>query len=81
MRDYRRIADIHFAVGFVAPPHTRDDFAQALRAVGEPIFGRPARAMSMANLLTQLLEITRLFGMELQPQLVLLQKTMVVVEG
>ena len=81
MRDYRRIADIHFAVGFVKPPQSRDDFAQALRAVGEPIFGRPASAMSMANLLTQLLEITRLFGMELQPQLVLLQKTMVVVEG
>jgi ubiquinone biosynthesis protein len=81
IRDYRRIADIHFAVGFVKPPQTRDDFAQALRAVGEPIFGRPASAMSMANLLTQLLEITRIFGMELQPQLVLLQKTMVVVEG
>jgi ubiquinone biosynthesis protein len=81
MRDYRRIADIHFAVGFVKAPNSRDDFAQALRAVGEPIFGRPASAMSMANLLTQLLEITRIFGMELQPQLVLLQKTMVVVEG
>jgi ubiquinone biosynthesis protein len=81
MRDYRRVADIHFAVGFVQPPHARDDFAQALRAVGEPIFGRPARAMSMANLLAQLLEITRLFGMQMQPQLLLLQKTMVVVEG
>jgi len=80
-RDYRRVAEIHFQVGFVPPRHTVDDFAQALRAIGEPIFGRPASNMSMARLLTQLFEVTRLFDMEMQPQLVMLQKTMVVVEG
>jgi ubiquinone biosynthesis protein len=80
-RDYRRVAEIHLQVGFVPPRHSIDDFAQALRAIGEPIFGRPASNMSMARLLTQLFEVTRLFDMELQPQLVLLQKTMVVVEG
>ncbi len=80
-RDYRRVADIHLAVGFVPPRHSVEDFAQALRAIGEPIFGRPASNMSMARLLTQLFEVTRLFDMEMQPQLAMLQKTMVVVEG
>ena len=80
-RDYRRVAEIHLQVGFVPPRHTVEDFAQALRAIGEPIFGRPASTMSMARLLTQLFEVTRLFDMEMQPQLVMLQKTMVVVEG
>ena len=80
-RDYRRVAEIHVQVGFVPPRHSVEDFAQALRAIGEPIFGRPASNMSMARLLTQLFEVTRLFDMELQPQLVMLQKTMVVVEG
>jgi ubiquinone biosynthesis protein len=80
-RDYRRVAEIHLQIGFVPPRHTVDDFAQALRAIGEPIFGRPASNMSMARLLSQLFEVTRLFDMALQPQLVMLQKTMVVVEG
>ena len=80
-RDYRRVADIHLQIGFVPARHSVDDFAQALRAIGEPIFGRPASNMSMARLLTQLFEVTRLFDMEMQPQLVMLQKTMVVVEG
>ena len=80
-RDYRRVAQIHLQVGFVPPRHTVEDFAQALRAIGEPIFGRPASNMSMARLLTQLFEVTRLFDMEMQPQLAMLQKTMVVVEG
>lgn len=80
-RDYRRVAKIHLQIGFVPPRHSVDDFAQALRAIGEPIFGRPASNMSMAKLLSQLFEVTRLFEMELQPQLMLLQKTMVVVEG
>jgi ubiquinone biosynthesis protein len=80
-RDYRRIADAHFEVGFVAQAHARDEFAQALRSVGEPVFGRQAGDISMARLLAQLFEVTRLFDMHLQPQLVLLQKTMVVVEG
>ncbi len=80
-RDYRRVAEIHFQIGFIPPRHSVEDFAQALRAIGEPIFGRPASNMSMAKLLSQLFEVTRLFEMDLQPQLVLLQKTMVVVEG
>jgi ubiquinone biosynthesis protein len=80
-RDYRRVAEIHLQVGFVPSRHSIDDFAQALRAIGEPIFGRPASNVPMARLLTQLLEVTRMFDMEMQPQLVMLQKTMVVVEG
>src|SRR6185436_18695859 len=80
-RDYRRIAAIHLQVGFVGAQHKIDDFAQALRAIGEPIFGRDASHVSMAKLLQQLFEVTRLFDMPLQPQLVLLQKTMVVAEG
>jgi ubiquinone biosynthesis protein len=81
MRDYKRVADIHFAVGFIGAEHTREDFAQAMRAIGEPVFGKSARDVSMARLLAQLLEVTRSFGMQLQPQLLLLQKTMIVVEG
>jgi ubiquinone biosynthesis protein len=80
-RDYRRIAEAHFEVGFVGGAHQIDEFAQALRAIGEPVFGRTVRDISMARLLAQLFEVTRLFDMRLQPQLVLLQKTMVVVEG
>ncbi len=80
-RDYRRVAEVHFEAGFVPKSHNVDTFAQALRAVGEPIFGLPARDVSMAKLLEQLFETTRRFDMQLQPQLVLLQKTMMVVEG
>jgi ubiquinone biosynthesis protein len=80
-RDYRRVAQVHLQIGFVPANHTVEDFAQALRAIGEPIFGRPAADMSMARLLSQLFEVTRLFDMQMQPQLVMLQKTMVVVEG
>lgn len=80
-RDYARIAEAHFDAGIVRPEHNREEFAQALRSIGEPVFGRQARDISMARLLAQLFEVTRLFDMHLQPQLVLLQKTMVVVEG
>jgi len=80
-RDYKRVAEIHFEVGFVPGTHSVESFAQALRAIGEPIFGLMARDVSMARLLEQLFETTRRFDMEAQPQLVLLQKTMVVVEG
>ena len=80
-RDYRRIAQIHFDAGYVPAHHDVDVFAQALRAVGEPIFGRDARDVSMGRLLAQLFEITALFEMALRPELVLLQKTMVTVEG
>lgn len=80
-RDYRRIAEVHFDAGYVPAVHSVDAFAQALRAVGEPIFGRPASDVSMGRLLAQLFEITALFDMRLRPELVLLQKTMVTVEG
>ena len=80
-RDYRRVAQIHYDVTFVPPQHEMETFAQALRAIGEPIFGKSARDVSMARLLGQLFETTRRFDMQAQPQLVLLQKTMVVVEG
>ena len=80
-RDYRRVAQIHYDVAFVPPHHEMETFAQALRAIGEPIFGKSARDVSMARLLGQLFDTTRRFDMQAQPQLVLLQKTMVVVEG
>ncbi|MGC1300753.1 MAG: AarF/UbiB family protein, partial [Caulobacteraceae bacterium] len=80
-RDYRRVAEVHFEAGYVPADQDVAMFAQALRAVGEPIFGRPAKDVSMGRLLGQLFEITGLFGMHLRPELVLLQKTMVAVEG
>jgi ubiquinone biosynthesis protein len=80
-RDYARVADVHFRAGYVPAGHDHAAFAQALRAVGEPIFGRAAGDVSMNRLLTQLFEITALFDMRLRPELVLLQKTMVTVEG
>ncbi len=80
-RDYRRVAEIHYEVNFVPARHPVETFAQALRAIGEPLFGKPIREVSMARLLQQLFDTTRRFDMEAQPQLVLLQKTMVVVEG
>jgi ubiquinone biosynthesis protein len=80
-RDYMRVAEVHYAAGFVPRAHAIETFAQALRAIGEPIFGRTARDVSMAALLQQLFDTTYRFDMPLQPQLVLLQKTMVVVEG
>jgi len=80
-RDYEQIARTHFEAGYVPRVHSVHAFAQALRAVGEPLFGRTARDVSMGRVLTQLFEITALFDMRLQPQLVLLQKTMMTVEG
>ncbi|HZZ35785.1 MAG TPA: 2-polyprenylphenol 6-hydroxylase [Caulobacteraceae bacterium] len=80
-RDYERVAAVHFEAGYVPWRHDRSAFAQALRAVGEPVFGRKAADVSMGRLLAQLFEITALFDMRLRPELVLLQKTMVTVEG
>lgn len=80
-RDYARIAEVHFEAGYVPPAHSVETFAQALRAVGEPVVGRSASQVSMGRLLAQLFEITALFDMRLRPELVLLQKTMVTVEG
>ncbi len=80
-RDYERVADVHFEAGYVPRHHARSEFALALRAVGEPIWGRPAREMSIGRLLTQLFETTQRFDMALQPSLLMLQKTMVTAEG
>jgi ubiquinone biosynthesis protein len=80
-REYRKVAELHYEFAFVLPHHSIETFAQALRAIGEPIFGKSAREVSIARLLAQLFETTRRFDMQAQPQLVLLQKTMVVVEG
>jgi len=80
-RDYLRVAEVHFEAGYVPRKHDVAAFAQAIRAIGEPIHGQPAETISMARLLTLLFEVTELFDMQTRPELVLLQKTMVVVEG
>ncbi len=80
-RDYARVAQVHFDAGYVPMHHDVASFAQAIRAIGEPIHGQSAETVSMAKLLTLLFEVTELFDMQTQPQLLLLQKTMVVVEG
>jgi ubiquinone biosynthesis protein len=80
-RDYQRVARVHFAAGYVPPHHSVENFAQAIRAIGEPIHSRTAEEISMAKLLTLLFEVTSLFDMRTRPELLLLQKTMVVVEG
>jgi ubiquinone biosynthesis protein len=80
-RDYQRTAEVHFEAGYVPPHHSVESFAQAIRAIGEPIHNRTASEISMAKLLTLLFEITGLFDMKTRPELLLLQKTMVVVEG
>ncbi len=80
-RDYHRTAEVHFEAGYVPPYHSVESFAQAIRAIGEPIHNRAAEDISMARLLTLLFEVTGLFDMRTRPELLLLQKTMVVVEG
>ncbi|OYZ78645.1 MAG: 2-polyprenylphenol 6-hydroxylase [Rhizobiales bacterium 24-66-13] len=80
-RNWRRTAQVHFDAGYVPRHHSVEDFAQAIRAIGEPIHSRSAEQISMAKLLSLLLEVTGLFDMKTRPELLLLQKTMVVVEG
>ena len=80
-RNYTRVADVHFDAGYVPREHSPRMFAQALRAIGEPLMDREAEDISMARLLGQLFHVTEQFDMKTQPQLLLLQKTMVVVEG
>ncbi len=80
-RDYRRTAEVHFEAGYVPPGHSMEAFAQALRAVGEPLQGRNAHEVDMSRVLQQLFDVTALFDMHLRPELVLLQRTMVTVEG
>lgn len=80
-QDYKRIAEVHFEAGYVPYDQDVDAFAQALRSIGEPIFGQDASQISMARLLAHLFEVTEQFGMETRTELILLQRTMVVVEG
>jgi len=80
-RNYIRTAEVHFEAGYVPPHHSVESFAQAIRAIGEPIHNKSASEISMAKLLTLLFEVTGLFDMKTRPELLLLQKTMVVVEG
>jgi ubiquinone biosynthesis protein len=80
-RDYRRVAEVHFEAGYVPADRDVEAFASALRAVGEPIFGMEATQISMAKLLAYLFDVTERFGMETRTELILLQRTMVVVEG
>jgi ubiquinone biosynthesis protein len=80
-RNYQRTAEVHFEAGYVPPHHSVESFAQAIRAIGEPIHNRTAEEISMARLLMLLFEVTGLFDMRTRPELLLLQKTMVVVEG
>ena len=80
-RDYTKVAEVHFQAGLVPQNASKEEFAQALRSVGEPIFGQSIKDISGGNLLAQLFEITEKFNMPTQPPLLLLQKNMVVVEG
>ncbi|KAF0675944.1 2-polyprenylphenol 6-hydroxylase [Profundibacterium mesophilum] len=80
-KDYRRVAEVHFEAGYVPADRDIDEFARALRSVGEPIFGMDATRISMGRLLNYLFEVTERFGMETRTELILLQRTMVVVEG
>ena len=80
-RDYKKVAEIHFLAGLVPKETSKDEFAQALRSIGEPIFGHSVKNISGSKLLSQLFEVTEKFNMQTQIQLLLLQKTMVVVEG
>ena len=80
-RDYKKVAEVHFIAGLVPKEVSKDEFAQALRSIGEPIFGQSVRNISGSKLLSQLFEVTEKFNMQTQIQLLLLQKTMVVVEG
>jgi ubiquinone biosynthesis protein len=79
--DYAQVADVHIAAGYVPRDQSRESFMQACRAIGEPIKDVPLHEISVARLLAQLFEVTERFAMETQPQLLLLQKTMLVAEG
>ncbi|WDR02108.1 AarF/UbiB family protein [Devosia algicola] len=80
-RDYHMVARRHFDIGYVPADQSIDDFALAIRSIGEPLHGRKASEISMAKVLGQLFSITDLFDMQTRPELVLLQKSMVLVEG
>jgi ubiquinone biosynthesis protein len=79
--DYDLVAKVHHRAGYIPPDTNLDDFAQSCRAIAEPIIGLAIKDISIGNLLMQLFKVTEEYGMQTQPQLLLLQKTMVVVEG
>lgn len=79
--DYRRVAEVHFSSGIVPPHKSKEHFAQACRAIASPILNKPMREISVARLLAQLFAVSAQFEMQLQPQLLLLQKTMMLTEG
>jgi ubiquinone biosynthesis protein len=79
--DYERVADVHFQANYVPAGTNRQVFHQAIRAIGEPIFDRPPSEISIARLLAQLFQVSERFDMEVQPELLLLQKTMLLAEG
>ena len=80
-RDYKKVAEVHLVAGLVPKDVPVNDLAQALRSIGEPIFGHSVKDISGGKLLKQLFDVTEKFNMQTQPQLLMLQKTMVVVEG
>ena len=80
-RDYKRVAEVHFEAGYVPARKSVGAFTQAIRSIGEPILGKPLHEISLAHLLAHLFQVTETFEMEAQPQLLLLQKTMLVAEG
>jgi ubiquinone biosynthesis protein len=79
--NFARVAEIHFRAGYIPPHHSEQDFAQAARAIAKPILELPLKDISLARLLAQLFQVTERFDMPVQPQLLLLQKTMLVAEG
>jgi len=80
-RDYKKVADLHFAIGYIPASQSREQFTLACRSIGEPIIGLRTNQISMGLLMKQLFAISKNFQMELQPELILLQKTMVTIEG
>jgi ubiquinone biosynthesis protein len=80
-RDYQRVAQLHIASGWIAKDTRAEDFASAIRTVCEPIFEKPLKDISFATLMLRLFQVARRFHMEVQPQLILLQKTLLAVEG
>ena len=80
-RDYKKVAEVHLIAGLVPKDVPINDLAQALRSIGEPIFGQAVKYIYGGKLLKQLFDVTEKFNMQTQPQLLMLQKTMVVVEG
>ena len=80
-KNYQRVAEVHFEAGYVPAHKSLQAFTQACRSIAEPILDKPQNEISIAGLLAHLFQVTETFEMETQPQLLLLQKTMLVAEG